>query len=162
MSSMKMIARCLFLFLLLELLFLPDLQQAEVSDHRRRQISVEVKGAVENPGIYTVEAFSTVDELLQQLQVSEKADLSALNRTLTLKDHDVIVIPEVSESGRLVSINSASAEELMRLPGVGPVTAASIISYRQQQGFFQSIDDLIKVKGIGPKTLEKIRPYVSL
>jgi len=57
-----------------------------------------------------------------------------------------------------VDINSAGAEELVRLPGVGPVRAAAIVSYREANGPFESVDRLIDVKGIGPVTLERLRP----
>lgn len=159
---MKIICRCLFLFLLLVVVFVPDMEQAAVDDGKTREITVEVKGAVESPGVYSLEAFSTVADLLEMLQLDDDADLSSLNMTTILKNHDVIVIPLTREEGQLVSINSAPEEELITLPGIGPVMAARIIEYRTNQGFFQSIDDLTKVKGIGPKTLEKLRPLICL
>jgi competence protein ComEA len=58
-----------------------------------------------------------------------------------------------------INVNTASAEELQRLPGVGPVTARNIIDARTASPF-ASVDDLDKVKGIGPKTLDKLRPFV--
>lgn len=61
-----------------------------------------------------------------------------------------------------VNINSAGLEELQRLPGIGPAYAQRIIDYRTEHGRFQSIDELDEVKGIGPKKLEKLRPFVSL
>jgi competence protein ComEA len=61
-----------------------------------------------------------------------------------------------------IAINTATAEELAQLPGVGPSTAAAILAYRQERGGFSSIDELNEVKGIGPKKLEKMRPYVRL
>lgn len=61
-----------------------------------------------------------------------------------------------------VSINSASASELEALPGVGPVIARRIVEYRTANGGFKSVDDLEQVKGIGPKTLAKMRPYAKL
>ena len=61
-----------------------------------------------------------------------------------------------------VNINTADAAQLALLPGIGPKAADSIISYRSSEGAFASIDDLVKVKGIGQKTLEKLRPYLSL
>ena len=61
-----------------------------------------------------------------------------------------------------VNINTAGAEELERLPGVGPATAQKILDYRNQIGRFTSVDQLMDVKGIGPKKLEQMRPFVAL
>ncbi len=61
-----------------------------------------------------------------------------------------------------ININTATEAELVRLPRIGPAIARRIIRYRQQKGKFRSIDELIKVKGIGPKTLQHIRPYVTI
>lgn len=61
-----------------------------------------------------------------------------------------------------VSINSAGLDELQRLPGIGPAMAQRIIDYRIQHGRFQAVDELDEVKGIGPKKLEKLRPFVKL
>ncbi len=61
-----------------------------------------------------------------------------------------------------ININTASAAELTGLPGVGPAIAARIVEYRQLHGRFSSVDDLSNVKGIGPKKLEKLRPYARV
>lgn len=61
-----------------------------------------------------------------------------------------------------VNINSASAEELTSVPGIGNVTAQRIVSYRQKYGKFYSVDELLKIKGIGEGVLEKIKPYVTV
>ena len=61
-----------------------------------------------------------------------------------------------------VDVNAASAEELARLPGVGPSTARKIIEERERRGGFRSVDELIEVKGIGPAKLERMRPYVRV
>ncbi|MFN3821269.1 MAG: ComEA family DNA-binding protein, partial [bacterium] len=63
---------------------------------------------------------------------------------------------------RLINVNDADRSQLETLPGIGPVKAQAIIDYRQRYGPFRSVDELIKVKGIGPKTLEKIRPFVTI
>jgi comEA protein len=70
--------------------------------------------------------------------------------------------PKKEEVTFPVNINTASAKELDALPGIGEVLAQRIIDYRNANGPFQSVDDLIKVKGIGEKTLEKIKPYATV
>jgi len=61
-----------------------------------------------------------------------------------------------------VSVNSAGEQELQKLPGVGPAMSGRILEYRREHGGFKSVDELEEVKGIGPKTLEKMRPFVKL
>lgn len=61
-----------------------------------------------------------------------------------------------------VNLNSASVAELQGLPGIGKVTAEKIVAYRSEKGKFKSVDDLLKVKGVGKKSLDKIRPLVSV
>lgn len=63
---------------------------------------------------------------------------------------------------RIISINEAAGEDLERLPGIGPVIAARIIEYRKQHNGFRSIEELTSVKGVGKKTIEKLKPYVTL
>jgi competence protein ComEA len=62
----------------------------------------------------------------------------------------------------LVNLNTATLQELDTIPGVGPVTAQRILDHRRRIGRFTSIDQLLDISGIGPKTLEKIRPQVSV
>ena len=61
-----------------------------------------------------------------------------------------------------VNINTASAEELTSVPGIGTTTAQRIVEYRRKYGKFYSISDLLNVKGIGESTLEDIRPYITV
>ncbi|WP_291317075.1 helix-hairpin-helix domain-containing protein [Desulfuromonas sp.] len=69
---------------------------------------------------------------------------------------------EVVESIATLNVNAAGAEELESLPGIGKVTAERIVAYRSEHGDFATPDDLVHVKGIGEKTLEKIRYLVSV
>ncbi len=68
---------------------------------------------------------------------------------------------EGGAQGRVINVNSASATELDVLPGVGPATAARIVESRVRQGRFRSLEDLDRVKGLGPKKLEALRPHIS-
>ena len=70
--------------------------------------------------------------------------------------------PPPPEPVALVAVNSATAAQLQTLPSIGPKTAARIINFREQNGPFSRLEDLLEVKGIGPATLEKIRPAVTL
>ena len=62
----------------------------------------------------------------------------------------------------IINVNTTKKDELIILPNVGPVTAERIIRFREDFGMFKSIDDLTRVKGIGPKTLDKLRKYVTI
>lgn len=61
-----------------------------------------------------------------------------------------------------ININSADEEALSRVPGIGPKTAEKIRMHREENGMFKNIDDLIEVKGIGQKSLEKMKPYLTI
>ncbi|MCX7994645.1 MAG: helix-hairpin-helix domain-containing protein [candidate division WOR-3 bacterium] len=68
----------------------------------------------------------------------------------------------IKEEAKQISINSASLEEIELLPGIGPALARRIIEYRERNGGFKEISEIKKVKGIGEKLFEKIRPYIKL
>lgn len=61
-----------------------------------------------------------------------------------------------------ININSASSEELQQVPGIGPVTAEKILQMRKSYGAFKSVDDLLSIRGIGKKRLEKMRKYLTV
>ena len=61
-----------------------------------------------------------------------------------------------------VNINTANSEELQTVPGIGPVTAKKIVQMRKSYGLFKSVDDLLAIKGIGPKRLDKMRKYLTV
>ena len=65
------------------------------------------------------------------------------------------------EASTRINVNTASSSELQALPGIGPKKAGAIVAYREANGPFKRVDDLVEVKGIGPKTLAKLRPLVT-
>ena len=70
--------------------------------------------------------------------------------------------PPPTGAPAVIPLNTADQAALETIPGIGPVTATSILEYRDQIGAFESIDQLLEVSGIGPATLESIRPYVTV
>ena len=129
------------------------------------QVTVDVAGAVKVPGVYTLPANSRVMDAIKAAGDKLKgADVSDINLARIVKDGEQIYIYTPNKSGSAIRIspqrakakatgpialNRASAKELESLDGIGPVLAARIIAYRNQNGPFLSIDDLMKVSGIG-------------
>ena len=111
-------------------------------------MQVEIKGAVKNPGVYTLKFQDTISSLINASGgLLENGDDSSLSYTQVLKDKDVIVIPEKKEQPK-ISINSATQEELQTLSGIGPSIASRIIEYRKNNTF-QTLEQIKEVKGIG-------------
>lgn len=153
-------------------------------------VVVHVAGAVQNPGVYELDSGSRVNDAVTAAGgLRGDADTSAINLAASASDGSQVYIPVQGEAppssaggteaahsfagtglgtdrgtdaAGLVNINMASAEELQTLPKVGPVLAASIISWREQYGGFSSVDELDQVSGIGPATLEALRPLVTV
>lgn len=134
------------------------------SSLNRDTIHVTVRGAVSREGEYEIPLYSSVQDVLDLSGVCDSADLSVINPASVLKDHDLIIIPEQSgpEETERISINTADAEELCTLKGIGPATAERIIQWREENGLFQTLEDLMRVKGIGQNTFEKIMDFISL
>ena len=134
-------------------------------------LQVYVTGAAVNPErIYRLPAGSRVDDAVKAAGgFTSAADQTRINLAGLLRDGDQIHVPALGADdidlptpmgGEKVRINSASQSELESLPGIGPVTAASIIEYREEAGGFAALDDLDEVPGIGPATLENLRDLV--
>jgi competence protein ComEA len=139
---------------------------------------VDVSGAVRKPGLYRLDAGSRVADAIQAAGgASAHADLEALNLAEPLSDGvkvDVarkgavsagpVAAPGVAPSPSVptVNINTADEPTLELIPGVGPVTANAILAYRQRIGCFSAIEQLLEVNGIGPATVENIRPYITI
>ncbi len=103
--------------------------------------------------------FSPLSELLKVVDC-KSCDLTALNPATLLKDGDTIVLSE--HAGLRISLNQASIEELMVLPGIGEALAQRIIDYRLNFGFFQKIEDVMRIKGIKQKIFDQIKSYLHL
>ena len=156
--------RLLILFLMTMLSFGLEFRSLNLSDTRSQEISILVEGAVTSPGPVSIHPYATVEEVLAQVELSDNADITVLNPDTVLNNHDVLNIPvqkEESEPPR-ISINTATAEELLRLPGIGRTTAESIISFRDEHGLFQKREDLLNVHGIGPAKYEKLEDFITL
>ncbi len=143
------------------------------------RILVHVAGAVARPGVYELPPGSRVHDALEAAGGAlPQAQLEALNLAQPLQDGQRLWVPRRGEPSPTpqpspsppspttpgpslrLNLNTATAEELEALPGIGPVLARRIVAYREQNGPFRSVDELLNVKGIGPAVLEKLRPYV--
>ncbi|GIM29225.1 DNA-binding protein [Clostridium polyendosporum] len=147
-----------------------------------KKIVVEIKGEVKKPDVYIMGEGSIVKDLiLESGGLTENADLSNINQAKLLSNHDCIVIkgknidsllqnsiPSSSSlqlqqsSNGVININTASKEELDKLPGIGEVTAAKIIEYREKNGSFNNISELKKIDRIGEKLFEKIKDQITV
>lgn len=124
-------------------------------------LQAEIKGEVLHPGVYEISENETVEMLIEKAGgVLEKADCSSLALLSKVKHQQVIVIPQIQEKKK-ISLNSASLEELMTLPNIGEAKAQRILEYRKLHSF-QSIEEIMEIKGIGPKTFEKMKDQLAL
>lgn len=143
------------------LLFYGRYELVDLTSLERRTKQIEVKGEVEQPGVYTVDIHADTAEILKKAGGLKKgADISAINQSQDLSDHSVLVIGKLSEQKK-ISINSATEKELQTLTGIGPAMAQRIVAYRTQQPF-QALEDIMKVKGIKEKLFAKIKGQITL
>lgn len=138
------------------------------------EIFVDVTGAVNNPGVYTLTGRSRVIDAIKAAGDSAPgADLSTINLARVLNDGEQIYVDStvVNSSGQRVSkkvssgpinINRATLRQLDALDGIGPVIAGRIIEYRKKNGSFLIIDDLQKVSGIGAAKFAQIKSKVRI
>lgn len=139
------------------------------------EVRVDVKGEVHAPGVYTLQADERVEEAIQKAGgITDRADMLQVNLAERIEDEMVIHIPgegeeaitgpveESSGEGALVNVNEAEQVDLETVPGIGPAKAAAILSYREENGSFETIEELSNVSGIGEKTVEQLRDYISL
>ncbi len=133
-------------------------------------IIIDISGAVESPGVFELEAKARVEDAIKAAGgLKEEADISKINRAEQVKDGQKIYIyskgEEVTSSTdkyKLVNINSATSEELRTVNGIGPAMAERIIIYRGENGNFENLEDLKNVEGIGEKTFEKLKKFLTV
>jgi len=134
-------------------------------------VFVEVSGPGAHPGVYAFQHGPTLAEIWQkcggpglapdspdQIASGSRVEIGADGRYQLARMHGA----ELLTLGLALDLNTASAPDLDALPGIGPALAQRIVDYRRRRGPFKKIDDLINVSGIGPKLLEKIKPYLMI
>ena len=149
------------------------------------EVYVDVDGAVASPGVYRLNDGARVAQAIDAAGgLTPEADVTGLNRASKVADGQKIYVPKFGEqqtiaagdgtdggavaasgakdAAGLVNINTASAAELQTLSGIGPSMAQSIIDERTKNGPFTSVDDLMRVSGIGEKKLAKIKDGVCV
>ncbi|HFI0107365.1 TPA: helix-hairpin-helix domain-containing protein [Streptococcus suis] len=145
------------------------------------QLVVDVKGAVAKPGLYTLEASARVNDAVKAAGgLTSQADPKSINLAQKLsdeavvyvasKDENISVVASTTASSAMsqegneskVNLNTATEADLQTISGIGAKRASDIIAYREANGGFKSVDDLNNVSGIGDKTMESIRPYVTV
>ncbi len=128
-------------------------------------VTVHIIGAVATPGVYTLPDGGRVQDAVQAAGgFLETANTEAVNLAALLEDgQQVIIFNRATYAGESrLDINRASVDELDALPGLSRTTAENIVAYRQVNGFFASVDDLLNVTGVGPATLDEIRDWITV
>jgi competence protein ComEA len=152
-------------------------------------IVVAVAGAVATPGVYGFPDGARVDDALTRAGgVLPEADLAGLNPARRLDDGEELVVARVpptptpgpagqpppqptatvaattgpAAAGALVNVNTASVDELETLPEIGEARAEAIVAYREANGPFETVDELVNVDGISERIVELIRPFVTV
>jgi competence protein ComEA len=132
---------------------------------------VHVVGEVQSPGMYQLPIGARlVDAVFAAGGLTEDADNASVNLARELSDGEQIVVFSISQEGQspgtnssgLISLNRAGDKELEELPGIGPALAGRIIAWREANGGFKSVQDLLKVSGIGESLLSGVVDLVTL
>lgn len=134
---------------------------------KSQSINVHIAGAVHDPGIYEIQSTSRLIDVVKMAGgLHPMVNLDNVNYSRTLKDGQRIYIPfrnkrvdKYKSSIVSIDINRATQEELQSVPGIGAKKAKAIFNLRRKVGRFSQLEDLLQVKGIGIKTLEKFRSY---
>lgn len=136
-------------------------------------IYIDIKGEVETPGVYKMkETDRIIDAIIKSGGLKVEANTTNINLSKKLIDEMMIYIPNKSEEEKCpiiieeenskININKADITKLTTIPGIGESKANDIITYRNENGNFKSIDDIKNVKGIGETTFNNIKDYITV
>jgi competence protein ComEA len=135
-------------------------------------IQVHIAGAVQEPGLYSFSPGSRASEAIKSAGgLTAEADPDAVNLAAVLRDGMQLYIPRrgetqtpalTSDRASLLDLNTAGLDDLQQLPGIGPERAQDILTYREQHGGFQKIEELMEIPGIGETTFARLKPLVTL
>jgi competence protein ComEA len=142
-------------------------------------ITVDVSGAVAQPGVYHLPVGSRVQDAITAAGgLLENAYAETINLAMPLNDGTKVLIPAIPEpqtaadgetiaspaqsASILININTASSDQLQELPGIGQAKAQAIIDYRESYGPFSAIEQLMNVSGIGPATFERLKDLITI
>ncbi len=167
-------------------------QTSTTTELIKKNFYVDVKGAVQKPGVYKFKDGDRVTDAINKAEgLSKNGNTSNINLSKKLTSEMVVYIYTNSEikngakalacntscncetinvdncyeeekTNNKINLNTATKEELLTLPGIGESKAKAIINYREINGNFQSIEDLTNVSGIGTSTFENLKEYISI
>ena len=143
------------------------------------EILVDIKGAIQQPGVYHLPSDARLHELILAAGgFTKEAEERQLNLAEKLSDQQMIYVPskeevdfsvelpQLNQEGNaetgLINLNTATLLQLQELPEIGPAKAQAIITYREENGLFKTVEDLLNISGFGEKTLEKLRAMITL
>lgn len=154
-----------------------QVEKQESQESKSGNIYVDISGAVDSPGVYMVRNGTRLFEVIEMAGgLLNSADIDGLNQAETVTDGQKIIVYEKGDEGSnnaaggtannkdstRININYADSAELQMIPGIGPSKAERIIEYRNMNGRFDSVEDLKNITGIGDKTLESIKEYITV
>ena len=141
---------------------------------------MHVTGAVKRPGVYRLPAWARLEAAIRRAGgPTGHADLLGVNLAAKVSDGQQVIVPArvrgagsagaagavaagAHASASPISLNTATAEQLDQLEGIGPATAQKILDWRKEHGGFGSVDDLRQISGIGPKRFESLKEKVRM
>lgn len=158
--------------------------EKEESNITNKVITVYISGEVNNPGIVNLKEGDRLATAVEKVGGTTKnADLNGINMAIKIEDEMHYIIPKIGEkvnedvdntenlqkesgvsssNSSLININTATIEELDKLPGVGEATANKIVNHRDESGEFKSIEEIKNVNGIGDKKFEQIKSLICI